>query len=140
MKIFVLASILGALSLSAIAQTAANNETVTISGSKSAQAPQTRSMAPDEFAHFTGSYSLSNGNSLALFSRGLKKYAALHGEAWHEIVATSSNSFAAVDKQLQMTIDRHENGEVTGELLIAVSPDKMAGNDAAPKMVRLALH
>ncbi|HXA48440.1 MAG TPA: hypothetical protein VNW52_12470 [Burkholderiaceae bacterium] len=136
MKIFVLASILGALSLTVVAQTS-NNETVTIKASKSAQAQQPRGMAPDEFGRFTGSYSLSNGSSLALFSRGLKKYAALHGEAWHEIVATSSNSFVAVDKQLQMTIQRHENGEVTGELLIAASPDQVA---AGKPMVRLALH
>jgi hypothetical protein len=139
MKILILASVLGALSLSAMAQSS-SNETVTISGAKTEKVQQNRAMAPDEFARFTGSYALSNGNSLALFSRGMKNYAALHGEAWHEIVATSSNSFVAVDKQLQMTIDRNANGEISGELLISASSDQVAANGAAKQVIRLALH
>jgi hypothetical protein len=139
MKILILASVLGALSINAMAQSA-SNETVTISGAKAEKVQQTRVMAPDEFAQFTGSYALSNGNSLALFSRGLKNYAAVHGEARHEIVATSAHSFVAVDKHLEMTIDRNANGEISGELLIAASPDQVAGNGAAKQVVRLALH
>jgi hypothetical protein len=139
MKIFILATFLCALSLNTIAQSI-NNETVTISGAKSENVQQHRAMAPDEFAQFTGSYALSNGNSLALFSRGMKKYAAIHGEAWHEIVATSSNSFVALDNHLQMNIARNVNGEVSGELLIAAAPDQTAGIASDSKMIRLALH
>lgn len=126
MKTFVLASILGAFAFSAAAQTTGNSETVTISGAKAGASQQVRTMSPDEFNRFSGSYELSNGQSLALFTRGLKKYAALHGEAWHELVATSSNSFVSKDKQLQMTIDVNESGEVRGELLMVV-PDRLAG-------------
>jgi hypothetical protein len=139
MKIFILASVLGALTFSAMAQST-SNETVTISGAKAEKVQQNRTMDPDEFANFTGSYELSNGNSLALFSRGLKKYAAVHGEVRHEIVATSSNSFVAVDKHLQMKIERNANGEIRGELLIFASPDQVAGNGATTQVVRLALH
>jgi hypothetical protein len=139
MKHLVLISILGALSLTAMAQTGSSGETITISGAKANLLNQPRQMSPEEFGQFTGSYELSNGNSLALFSRGLIKYAAVHGGAWHEIVATSSNSFIAKDKKLQMKIDHNANGEVTGELLMAVEPDHLASGDAGEHWASLAI-
>jgi hypothetical protein len=139
MKKFVLASVLGALSLAALAQTTPGGDTVTIQarGPKISVPDKIRSMPLDEFNRFTGSYELANGNSLALFSRGLKKYAKVHGEAWHEIVATSANSFVALDKQLEMTIDRQENGEVKGELLMVV-PDQLANGTTSEHVVEFA--
>lgn len=123
MKNLILASLLSALSLAAFAQ----NESVTVS--VSGQKNIVRSMPTDEFGKFTGSYELADGRSLALFSRGLKKYAKLNGEAWHEIAATSSHSFVSLDKHLEMTIDRRDNGDVGGELLIRNGEPSVAGTD-----------
>jgi hypothetical protein len=139
MKNLVLISILGVLSLTAMAQTGNNSETVTISGAKPGLLHQSVPMSPGEFSQFTGSYELSNGNSLAIFSRGQLKYAAVHGGEWHEIVATSSNSFIAKDRKLQMRIDHNANGDVSGELLMAVESDHLANGDTGEHWVKLAI-
>ena len=141
MQKLILASVLGAFSLAVMAQTTMDDNTVTIQakGPKISLPANIYHMNNDDFYQFTGSYDLSNGESLSLFSRGLKKYAKVQGEAWHEIVATSSHSFVAVDKQLEMTIDRHENGDVSGELLMVVPPDRLAG-DKSEHIVAFAFH
>lgn len=140
MKRFILLSILSAFALTATAQSTSNNENITISGATSDTIHKAQPMSADEFNEFSGSYELSNGNSLALFTRGLKKYAALHGEAWHELDATSSHSFVAKDKQLQMTIWRHENGDVSGELLMVVTPEHVAKGDTDVHVAKVAFH
>ncbi|HSY29451.1 MAG TPA: hypothetical protein VK832_18215 [Burkholderiaceae bacterium] len=139
MKHLVLISILGALSLTAMAQGDNSSETITISGAKTDLVHQSRPMSSDEFSQFAGSYELSNGNSLALFSRGQLKFAAVHGGAWHEIVATSSNSFIAKDKKLQMTINHNANGDVSGELLMAAESGQVASGDTGEHWVKLAI-
>ena len=138
MKNLVLIAILGALSLTAMAQ-GGGSETVTISGAKTDLVQQSRPMSSSEFSQFAGSYELSNGNSLALFTRGQTKYAAVHGGAWHEIVATSSNSFIAKDKKLQMTINHNANGDVSGELLMAAESGRVASGDTGEQWVKLAI-
>jgi hypothetical protein len=140
MKKFVLLTLLGAMTLTSVAQTATKDETVTISGSKAEMMHATRSMSPSEFGRFTGSYELSNGNSLALFSRGLKKFAALHGEAWHEIVATSDNSFVAKDHQLKLDIYREDDGTVHGDLYLPRDVAQTADNQAGQQLVKVAFH
>jgi hypothetical protein len=98
-----------------------------------------RPMSPDEFGKYTGSYDLSNGKSLSLFTRGLKKYAVIQGEPVHEIVATRENTFVSKDSQLKMTIDRHENGDARGELLIASAQPQVEPQTApAPQPVAQA--
>jgi hypothetical protein len=139
MKKLVLLAVLGAMALTAVAQTAPKDETVTISGSKAESMQQTRSMTPAEFYQFTGSYALSNGDSLALFTRGQKKYAALHGEAWHEIVATSANSFVAKDSQLKIDIYREEDGLVHGDLYLPKAGTQTADGSKG-ELVKVAFH
>ena len=120
MKSFVLASALCALALSVSAQPVTDgnavDNTVTIkpNGPLIMLPAHAQVMSRSEFARFTGSYELADGSSVALFTRGLKKYAALHGEAWHEVVAVSGNSFVAKDRQLKVTLEQGDNGEVTG--------------------------
>lgn len=117
-----LLSIAGAIALTSFAQAAPKDDPmVTISGAKSETQEQTRVMSADEFAHFVGSYELSNGSSIALFTRGQKKYAALHGEAWHELAATSANSFVAKDHQLKIDIWRGDDGVVSGDVYLPKS-------------------
>ena len=140
MKKLALLAFLGAMSLTAIAQTASKDESVTISGSKSDMTKHIQPMSASEFSAFTGSYELSNGDSLALFSRGLKKYAALHGEAWHEIVATSANSFVAKDQQLKIDIYREDDGTVHGDLYLPKAATQTADGRTAGQLDKVAFH
>jgi len=138
MKKIALLSFLGLVALAANAQTAPQDSMVTISGAKSATPPQVRAMPADEFKQFAGSYELANGNSLALFTRGQTKYAALHGEAWHEIVATSANSFVAKDRRLKIDIVREESGAVHGDVYIPKSDMQTADSATGGQLVKLA--
>jgi hypothetical protein len=146
MKLVILCTLLSSISLAAVAQsdapsgpasssaTSSETQSVTI-GAMSPKYDVTqgvRQMSPDEFGKYTGSYDLSNGKSLSLFSRGLKKYAVIQGEARHEIVATRGNTFVSTDKQLKMTIDKLDNGDAKGELLIASAQPQ---TDAPPQPV-----
>jgi len=140
MKNLVLSSLLGLMALAANAQTAPNDTTVTISGPKSDVMEHVRPMPADEFNRFAGSYELSNGNSLALFTRGLKKYAALHGESWHELVATSANSFVAKDSQLKIDIYRDDNGAVHGDVYIPINVAQTADGRTGVELAKVGFH
>ena len=134
MKIIILASILSTFSLAALAQSEIDTQTVNIGAvsPKYDVSHGTRVMPADEFGQFTGTYDLSNGKTLSLFSRGQKKYAVVEGGDRHEIVATRENSFVSVDQQLKMTIARDDNGDAKGELLIA-GPQALARISPAPQ-------
>jgi hypothetical protein len=138
MKKIILSVVLSALSLSAMAQTDSATVTISGTGQKSDLLRDARPMAPDEFNRFAGSYELSNGQSLSLFSRDLKKFAVVQGEAWHELVATSANSFVSADRTLRMKIRRQANGDVSGEVEMAAAPDRVAKNDEVVHMAILA--
>lgn len=129
MKRLVLISILSALPLAVAAQTAIDANTVTIS--KGDAQNQSYKMLPGEFAEFKGLYSLSDGRTLFLFSRqGAKMYANVQDQPAHEIIATGPNTFVALDRQLKMTIDRHVNGDVSGELLMLNAPRPVARGES----------
>jgi hypothetical protein len=139
MKKFALLAFLGAMALTSFAQNAPKDQAVTISGAKPDTTKQILPMSPGEFSQFTGSYELSNGDSLALFSRGLKKYAALHGEAWHEIVATSDNTFVAKDQQLKIEIYREDNDLVHGDLYLPKAAAQTADSTNV-QLVKVSFH
>ena len=140
MKTIAMLSFLGLIALTSNAQTTSGDAQVTISGAKSASAETTRGMSADQFNQFAGSYELANGDSLALFTRGLKKFAALHGEAWHELVATSANSFVAKDHQMKIDIVREENGVVHGDLYLPKGDMQTAEGKSAGELVKVAFH
>ena len=140
MKKIALLSFLGLVAFAAQAQTAPQDPTVTISGAKSDVMAHTQPTSAGEFDRFIGSYELSNGNSLALFTRGQKKYAALHGEAWHEVVATSTNSFVAKDSQLKFDIYRDDNGAVHGDVYLPKVVAQTADGKDVVQMAKLSLH
>jgi hypothetical protein len=137
MKKIALASLLSLVALTTVAQTAPKSPTVTISGAKSDVTQQVHPMPAAEFNQFAGSYELANGNSLALFTRGLKKYAAIHGEARHEVVATSANSFAAKDGQLKFDIYREDDGTVHGAAYIPKDVMQTADGRTVQELVKV---
>ncbi|HTD05446.1 hypothetical protein [Undibacterium sp.] len=143
MKKLILVSILGALSLAATAQTAPDAGTVTISGAEKVilLPSQHHKMWPDEYNAYKGAYSLSNGQTLSVFSRGSKMYAKLENQDRHEIVATASNVFVALDEKLKMRIDLHDDGNVSGELYMVVTPEHVAkGKGTGGQLMVLAFH
>jgi hypothetical protein len=122
MKKLFLCALLSALSLPVVAQTGDKVESVTITDTNlriTVPAKRYR-MLPEEFYNFKGAYDLSNGMTLTLSSRGFGMYAKLSNQDWHKIVAIAPNAFVALDEQLKIRIDLHDNGDVSGEVLMVV--------------------
>ena len=143
MKTLALISVLTALSTMPMAKIVSASDTVTIS------APETKielpgkfyRMLPEEFKYYKQAYSLSDGNTLTLFSRGKSMFAHVNGQPAHEIVATSRDSFVALDQKLKMTIQLLDNDEVRGELLMIVPREQVAGSaTSGEKMLVVDLH
>ena len=142
MKTLIVAAALAFTAFTASAQPAADGNTVTITGNQRTIAlPESpRAMSEQEFGKFVGSYDLSDGSSIALYTRLGLKYAAIHGEAPHPLVAKDGHTFIAKDLQLAITIDKHDDGTVSGEVLKAVSSEKVAGGQTPQRAVSVALH
>ncbi|MBV8667059.1 MAG: hypothetical protein JO269_11305 [Burkholderiaceae bacterium] len=129
MKKIVLISLLSALTMSAFAQNAHSDATVTVSAApeKNTAFPMTTA----DYERFAYIYELSNGKTLTLFTRVGKKYAVLEDEPSREVIATSSHSFVTLDRHLEMTLNLQDNGDVSGELLIR-TPKTVSSNDSGP--------
>jgi hypothetical protein len=122
MKKLVICALLSVLAFPVAAQEDKKLESVTITDSNlRIIVPSKRyRMMPEEFYNFKGSYDLSNGMTLTLSDRGYRMYAKLNNQEWHQIVAIAENAFVALDEKLKMRIDLKDNGDVGGEVLIAV--------------------
>ena len=131
---------LALVSFAASAQPPGEGNTVTITGNQRAIAlpDSPRGMDALEFEKFAGSYEMANGNSIALFVRAGIKYAALHGEAAHALVAKNDNTFVAKDGQLEVTLDKDDSGKVSGEVLMTVPAEKVAGGAVQQHVVNVA--
>lgn len=147
MKTLILATVLSATAFGASAQPVPDPQlmgddgtvTITAKGPAIALPAHPRTMSPSDYAQFTGSYELANGDSIALFSRGLKKYAAMHGGAWHEVVAANGSSFVAKDRSLRVSFIADDEGHlVGGDVLMLVPDDRTAklihGRKQQPRM------
>ncbi|HEX8957766.1 MAG TPA: hypothetical protein VF798_15905 [Burkholderiaceae bacterium] len=137
----VTASVLALASFAAGAQPAGDNNTVTITDSpRSIMLPDSpRAMSEQEFGKYAGSYELANGDSIVLFTRAGVKFAALHGDKAHALVAKNGNTFVARDRQLQVTIDKRDDGKVGGEVLMAEPSETVAGG-GQQRVVSVAFH
>ncbi|MFC5473923.1 hypothetical protein [Paraherbaspirillum soli] len=143
MKHIVLILILSALSLTAAAQTASDNQTVEVTGPtlRIDLPSQYHRMQPEEFYDYMRSYDLSNGMTLNLFYRGRQMYAEVEDQGRHEIVSTASNVFVALDKQLKMTINLRGDNDASGELLMVVPAQHLAnGGVIGERLMVVALH
>jgi hypothetical protein len=145
MKAYVVAAIVAAMPLAAWSQSTSegtsDSATVTISKSDRQLTQQDYRMLPREFAEFKGTYQLSDGNTLFLFSRmaGSHMYAKVQDQPEHEIMATAANSFVALDRQLRMRIDLQADGQASGELLMRVNPASASIAPGAEQYIALAL-
>ncbi|MBA5605121.1 hypothetical protein H3H36_07055 [Duganella sp. FT3S] len=142
MNKLILASLLSVASLAAFSQSVTPNETVTVPGhALRIDAPtHVRYMDKDEFYPYRATYTLANGQELTLSARGNRMFAEVDDLGKHQIVATSANSFTALDQQLQMTIHLQPNDNITGELLMVVPESTISDGTVAPaRTVSLAV-
>ena len=98
----------------------------------------TYQMSSWEMADLPSSYELSNGQILTLRHNGIVLYAQLDDQGEHRIVATGPSSFVALDRQLQLHVEFQPDGNIGGEVLIAV-PGRVAAADQPQEAIRLAL-
>lgn len=142
MKTWILAGTLGVCALLANAQTLPDSQTVTVPGERlpTIELPAHRHfMSAQEFAPFRGGYELANGQVLYLRnagSIGAFMYARIDDQEEHRIIASSSDSFVALDQQLAMRIDLRDDGSVGGEVLMLLPAEKLANGDLVPARVQ----
>lgn len=134
MKTIILNTLLGlsAACMAASAQNLPQDKTVDVAGhSLRIDVPdQPRYMAREDFQQFAGAYDLSNGDTLQLRRAGGIMYARIGNQPEHRIVATSRNAFVALDRQLKVRIDHHDDGSVGGELVMVVPARQLADGRA----------
>ncbi|HJV01471.1 MAG TPA: hypothetical protein VJ752_13065 [Burkholderiaceae bacterium] len=126
MKQIPIAALLGALALSASAQTP---DTVRI------PAVSPRITLPEHPYHlseadiytFKGDYDLSNGKTLSVFRHGHTLYAEVGNEGAHRLVAASANNFVAADRQLKLELNDHDDGTITGTLTMVLPAAQLSG-------------
>jgi len=99
---------------------------------------RTYMMDSSEFREFRGTYTLSDGRQLRMRSFGRLMYAEVGEEGEHRLIAANHNTFVALDRKLKVRIDLADNGDVGGEVLMAV-PMQVAGTGEVQEVVvRLA--
>ncbi|WP_295998658.1 hypothetical protein [Rugamonas sp.] len=147
MKTLMLIPLLGALSLSAVAQTAQDQSDqqqqyvpVNARESRIELPADYHKMWPSDYSNYIKLYSLSNGMTLSIFSRGDTMYASTD-HTWHKIVAVSPNTFVALDKQLKMHINLLDNDGASGDLLMVVPAQTLADHTIlGEKVLYVAMH
>jgi hypothetical protein len=95
---------------------------------------RTYMMDSSEFREFRGTYTLSDGRQLRMRSFGRLMYAEVGEEGEHRLVAANHNTFVALDRKLKVRIDLADNGDVGGEVLMAV-PMQVAGTGEVQEVV-----
>jgi hypothetical protein len=91
-----------------------------------------RKMWPDNYQDIKGGYTLSNGMTLSIVSRGTGMYAYVDDDQPHKIVATGSNTYVALDRQLRVELVR-EGDEASGWVTMVVPPRTLASGEVVPE-------
>ena len=136
MKQLLLVALLGGLSLAATGQTAPVSE-VRIHSYRIALPDRAHTMSVGDFDIYKGSYELSNGDVLVLYQRGRHLYGYVGNGEDKELVAAAANVFVALDRKLQVTLERDNFGGFSGEILME-APATAALADAG-HVVRLVV-
>jgi hypothetical protein len=143
MKNFFFAAMLGAMSLTATAQTASKDETVNVPGKLKIELPANPvHLTREDTDQYRGGYMLSNGQTLHLrsFGRHNALYGEVSGQGMRKMVAASPNTFVAADRSLKVTINLTSDDTASGEVLIAQPSQRMAdGSWSQAKVVSAAL-
>ncbi|MTV38131.1 hypothetical protein [Duganella radicis] len=95
-------------------------------------------MPAADLKEFRGAYELSNGQILRLRGVGTVLYGEIDDQGEHRMIAANRNTFVALDRKLQVRIDREQYGEPGGEVLMAVPVRVAETGEIGEHVVRLA--
>lgn len=133
MKRLLLFVVLSGVALSAAGQTPSSS--VEVRGSLF-QLPATPYKIWD-LETYTGAYHLSNGERMFVRKAGQRMYAEIGNRPRKEIVATGAKDFVALDRQLQISFEDGDNGDIGGQLsMFMVVPNRL-GDANGSDVVRL---
>lgn len=135
MKRLLISTLLGVLSMAAIAQTEPESA-VQIHGHQIQLPDHPYRMFRGDFDDYKGRYDLSNGEQMTLLSRGHRMYAVIGDRPLTEMVAASAKEFVAVDRQFKMKLDQ-QWGEMSGELWLEVPSRSSQANAQGFEVIRL---
>ncbi len=128
MKRLILFALLAGVALATPAQAqSAGGDAVRIHGSQHAIVLPAKPypMFPGDFDGVKGTYDLSNGDVLVLLQKGKRMFAEMNDGARRELVAAGPDVFVALDREMQITLERGNFGGVGGELLM-VAQDRQS--------------
>lgn len=94
-----------------------------------------RKMWPADYDTYKGRYSLANGQTLSIVSRGLNMYAHIDDDQWHKIAVAAPNTFVALDRQLKMEINLVERGEPKGWVIMVVPARQLSSGEVVPEKI-----
>ncbi|NGZ87379.1 hypothetical protein [Duganella aceris] len=94
-----------------------------------------KKMWPDQYEAYKGAYNLSNGQTLSIRSFGTNMVAYIDNEKWHKLVAVAPNTFVALDRQLKMEINLHDDGDANGWVHMVVPAQKLSSGEIVPEKV-----
>jgi hypothetical protein len=94
-----------------------------------------KKMWPEQFDDYKRGYTLSNGQTLYIRSLGSNMYAFVDNDQWHKIVAVAPNTFVALDRQLKMEINLHEDDGASGWLTMIVPSRQLSGGGFVPEKI-----
>ena len=93
-----------------------------------------------DFEVYKGTYELSNGKTLELWSkRSGRMYARVGKQSPHEIIATSDGTFVALDRSMQMQLE-YDHGYLNGTMsYVDEDRQKAAGLSGESAVIQVAL-
>jgi len=124
--------------LGAQAQTGDESVTIPAPRLKIELPAQRYHMSAADLKEFRGTYELANGQVLKLRGFGASLYGEVDEQGEHRMIAANHNTFVALDRKLQVRIDRGQDGETSGEVLMAVPMRAAATGEIEEQVVRLA--
>jgi hypothetical protein len=119
MKRVLLFAVLSAVALASAAQTP-EGSSVEVRGSQFQLPSKAYPIFPRDLDNFTGTYLLSNGETMRLRRAGARMYADIGNRPEKKLVAISANEFIALDRQVRMTLAETDDGGMAGEMLMVV--------------------
>ena len=134
MKRVLLFVLLSSVALATAAQDSTSSS-VEVRGSQFQLPSKAYPVFPRDLDAFTGAYHLSNGERMTIRKAGRRMYADIGNRPTKEMVAIGPSEFVALDRQVRMSFEENNGGDMTGDLLMVV-PRTLSGVGGT-EMIRL---
>ncbi|MCU6497253.1 hypothetical protein LPN04_05530 [Rugamonas sp. A1-17] len=139
MKTIYVAVVVGGLAWSSALQAQQSEDTLRVpvpANQARIELPDSYSkMWPENYRDLVADYTLSNGQTLSIVSRGTNMYASVDQGPQHKIVATTRNNYVALDRQLKMEINPDDQSGAHGWLTMVVPARSLADGRFVPEQV-----